>query len=268
MICRICTNGKGLGTLIVPRAKYVSCPMCRCLFVDPYPAREENQVFRGPEVVSRLERVDELRRAYFNRKLNRLEDRMGGPPNGARLLEVGCGTGILLQEARGRGWSADAVELSAELAARARENNPGAVISTVDIQDHEPDGRGYDALICLDVLEHVLSPLEMVENCRELLKPGGLLLLQTPNTRSFRARTEGARWDMLDPAQHLNLFSSDALRVLLTTVGFEVLEMITASGSGQEKGAAQWLGRIKESVLGFLYLGNALVAVGRRPLSQ
>lgn len=267
MICRICTNGKGLGTLIVSGAQYVSCPMCRCLFVDPYPAREENQVFQGPEVVSRLEQVEKLRRAYFNKKLQRLEDRMGGSLNGARLLEVGCGTGILLQEARGRGWSADAVELSSELAARARENNPGAVISTVDIQNHEPDGLGYDALICLDVLEHVLSPLEMVENCRELLKPGGLFLLQTPNTRSFRARNEGARWEMLDPDQHLNLFSSDALRVLLTTVGFDVLEITTASGSGLEQGPSEWLGRIKESVLGLFYLGNALVAVGRRPLS-
>jgi SAM-dependent methyltransferase len=171
-----------------------------------------------------------------------------------------------MQDAGRRGWVTDAVELSAEMAARARANNPGAKVRTGDIQDLEPEGPGYQALICLDVLEHVLSPLTMVENCRELLEPGGLLLLQTPNTRSFRARTQGAKWDMLDPAQHLNLFSPDALRVLLTTVGFDILEMTTASGSGREKGAAAWWAGFKESMLGVLYLGNALVVVARRPL--
>ena len=105
----------------------------------------------------------------------------------------------------------------------------------------------------------------MIENCRELLKPGGLLMLQTPNTRSLRSRTQGAKWEMLDPEQHLNLFSPDALRVLLTTVGFDILEMTTASGSGQEKGIAGWTAQVKESLLGVLYLGSALLVMGRRP---
>jgi SAM-dependent methyltransferase len=266
MICRICTNDRNLKTFGIGLAKYVSCPMCRCLFVDPYPGRETNSAFQGAEVVERLEQVDERRRGYFVRRLERLENRMGGAHPGSRLLEVGCGAGILLQEARRRGWRADAIELAPELAARARRNNPDARIATADIQTLEPQGPPYDAAIALDVLEHVLEPLTMVENCRELLRPGGLLLLQTPNTRSLRARIQGGTWDMLDPDQHLNLFSPDALRVLLTTVGFEILEMTTASGSGQEKGAEAWLARFKESLLGVLDLGNALVVVARRPL--
>ena len=112
----------------------------------------------------------------------------------------------------------------------------------------------------------VFTPMTMIENCRELLKPGGLLLLQTPNTRSLRSRVKGAKWDMLDPDQHLNLFSPDALHVLLTTVGFEVLEMTTASGTGLERGAVSWSARVKESLLGLLNLGSAMVVVARRPL--
>jgi len=106
--------------------------------------------------------------------------------------------------------------------------------------------------------------MTMIENCREFLKPGGLLMLQTPNTRSLRGRLQGNRWDMLAPDQHLNLFSPDALRVLLTTVGFDILEMTTASGTGLERGAASWLARVRESLLGVMYLGNALVVVARR----
>lgn len=266
MICRICTNDKGLKIILVRRAQYVHCPMCRCLFVDPYPGRELNQAFTGLETVERLEKEDEKRRGYFDRRLARLENRLGEAHRGARLLEVGCGAGILLQEAWDRGWRADAVELSLELAARARMNNPEATVITGDIQNQEPTGTPYDAIISLDVLEHVLAPMIMIENCRELLKPGGLLLLQTPNTFSLRYRTQGARWDMLDPDQHFNLFSPDALRVLLTTVGFDILEMNTASGTGLERGAAGWIARVKESLLGLLNLGNALVVVARRPL--
>jgi SAM-dependent methyltransferase len=266
MICRICTNGKGLKTLRVRRAQYVRCPICRCMSVNPYPRRELNKAFQGLGTVENLEQEDEKRQGYFGRRLARLESRLGEAYRGARLLEVGCGAGILLQEAWRRGWHADAIELSVELAARARINNPTANVITGDIQNQEPTGPPYEAIISLDVLEHVLVPMTMIENCRELLKPGGLLLLQTPNTRSLRSRVKGAKWDMLDPDQHLNLFSPDALHVLLTTVGFEVLEMNTASGTGLERGAASWSARVKESLLGLLNLGSAMVVVARRPL--
>ncbi|MEN8007883.1 MAG: class I SAM-dependent methyltransferase [Candidatus Krumholzibacteriota bacterium] len=264
MICRICSNGKGLKVVLVQKGQYVHCPMCRCLFVDPFPGQESNLAFKGAETVERLEREDGRRRDYFIRRLVRLEQRMGGTYRGGRLLEIGCGTGILLREARQRGWLADAVELSAEMAARARANNPEANVITGDILTLEPEGQAFDAIIALDVLEHVLSPMTMVENCRELLRPGGLLLIQTPNTRSLRSRFQGAKWDMLDPDQHLNLFSPDALRVLLTTVGFEILEMTTASGTGLEKGASGWVAKAKENLLGLLDLGNALVVVAGR----
>ena len=139
-------------------------------------------------------------------------------------------------------------------------------IITGNIENQDPSGPSYDAIIALDVLEHVHSPMIMIENCRELLKPGGLLMLQTPNTRSLRSRTQGAKWEMLDPEQHLNLFSPDALRVLLTTVGFDVLEMTTASGSGLESGMASVVARTKESLLGVMSMGSALVVLARRPV--
>ena len=265
MICRICTNEKGLKTLRATRVQYLHCPTCHCIFVDPYPLRELNRAFQGAETAQRLVDQDQERRGYFQRRLERLEKRLGEAHRGARLLEIGCGAGVLLQEATKRGWHADAIELSVDLSAQARQNNPTVTIITGNIEDQEPSGTLYDAIISLDVLEHVHTPMTMVENCRELLKPGGLLMLQTPNTRSLRSRIQGARWDMLDPSQHLNLFSPDALRVLLTTVGFDILEMTTASGTGFEKGAASYVARIKESLLGVMYLGNALVVVARRP---
>jgi SAM-dependent methyltransferase len=266
MICRICTNEQGMKSLKVAGAQYLRCPRCRCLIVDPYPRRELNQAFQGKQNVARLVKEAQDRRAYFQRRLDRLENRLGSARQDARLLEVGCGSGVMLEEAIRRGWRVDGIELSAELAAVASRNNPDASIFTGNIQYLDPQGASYDAVIALDVLEHVLSPMGVIENCRELLKPGGLLMLQTPNTRSLRARTQGAKWDMLDPEQHLNLFSPDALRVLLTTVGFHILEMTTASGTGLETGWGGRVARMKESLLGVMNLGNALVVLARRPV--
>jgi len=235
------------------------------MFVDPYPSRELNRAFQGLEAVERLAKEDEERRGYFQRRLDRLEKRLGKDHREARLLEVGCGSGVLLQEALSRGWRAEAIELSVELAAMARKKNPTATVITGDIQNQEPSGALFDAIISLDVLEHVHTPMTMIENCRELIQPGGLLMLQTPNTRSLRSRIQGPRWNMLVPDQHLNLFSPDALRVLLTTVGFDILEMTTASGTGMEKGVSGWVARAREGLLGVMYLGNALLVVARRP---
>ena len=69
MICRICTNEKGLKTLRVLKAQYIHCPLCQCMFVDPYPGRELNLAFMGSETVERLEKEDEQRRVSSARVL-------------------------------------------------------------------------------------------------------------------------------------------------------------------------------------------------------
>ncbi len=248
----------------VDGGNYLRCPRCRGLFLDPLPQNDLNRTFSSADNVDGYERHDRARTAYFRQRLAQLDRHRNGRARGGRLFEVGCGAGILMQVAIARGWTVDAVELSAPLAARAQANNPDSRILVGDIADFNANGRTYDAVIALDVLEHVLSPRDMLEKCFDLLKPGGLILLQTPNAQSLRFRMQGARWGMLDPDQHLHLFSSRALEALLMTLGFEVIEMRTVSGSGTEKGLALTLTAIKETLLDQGNLGNALCALARR----
>jgi len=104
-----------------------------------------------------------------------------------------------------------------------------------------------------------------VAHCWAALKPGGLLLLQTPNARGLRARCQGTAWQMRDPAQHLNLFSPRGLRGLLVGAGFQVEVVRTVSGTGVERGPGRWLAAAKQRVLGWGGLGNGLWALARRP---
>ncbi len=214
--------------------------------------------------MARQESLEAARRGYFLRHLVRIEKRMGPVIQNWRLMEIGCGSGVLLKTAIARGWQADALEFSPELAAVAGAANPTATVTVADVLDHAAGAGNYDAVMALDVIEHVLDPRLMLKNCCALLKPGGLLLLQTPKTCSLRHRTQGARWDMLDPAQHINLFSPRGLQGLLAATGFTIVTMRTVSGSGMERGIARMVAAARQWVLGRVKLGDALCVVARR----
>lgn len=252
-----------LGEL-VPDHGYGTCRCCGGMFLVPYPTQQQNIVFEGPTAVARQQALEESRASYFLRHLLRIEKQMSTAVQNWRLMEVGCGSGVLLRIAHERGWEADALEFSPELAALARQACPAAAVTEANVLDYTTGCGDYDAVLALDVLEHVLDPHLMLRNCCALLKPGGLLLLQTPNTRSLRGRLEGPRWEMRDPDQHLNLFSPRGLKDALVATGFELVALNTVSGSGLERGWSRIPMAVRQWLLDRGKLGNALCVLARR----
>jgi methyltransferase family protein len=82
------------------------------------------------------------------------------------------------------------------------------------------------------VLEHVRNPKDQLLRLAALLKPGGMLGLRVPNIESFGARAAGQWWPWMCPPAHLWFFSSATLPRLLRTCGFEVKEVRTLRGDG------------------------------------
>ena len=263
MECRICGKHSGMKSYPAGRVAYVRCGDCGGVFLNPYPLAVDNAAFTGPEAARTCLREDKERVHYFRDRLDRLERYQNWETEGFRLLDVGCGPGILMEEARRRGWAADGIDLSQDLAAVASTRNPGSGVMAGDITEQGLDGAGYDAIIALDVLEHVVSPSKMMKVCHEALRPGGLILLQTPNTHSYRFRASRGKWDMLLPDQHLTLFSPHGLEGLLAAHKFSILEMRTVSGTGRERGLARMVNGVKEFLLDMGKLGNALCVVAR-----
>jgi len=263
MECRICGKNSAMKSFPAGGAAYVRCGACGGIFLDPYPHKPANPAFTGAEAAAACLEEDLRRIPYFRDRLTRLERYQNWETEGFRLLDVGCGTGILMEQAVGRGWEADGIELSPDLARLAAMRNPAGRVTTGDVCNQGLEGANYDAVVALDILEHVASPSKMMKVCREALHTGGLLLLQTPNTSSFRFRTQRGRWDMLIPDQHLTLFSPHGLEGLLEAHKFDVLEMRTVSGTGRERGLARALNGLKEFLLDMGTLGNALCVVAR-----
>jgi SAM-dependent methyltransferase len=155
----------------------------------------------------------------------RLLDMIGRYAPAGRLLDVGCGHGLLLDEARGRGYEVAGVELSRSAAAYARDVL-GLPVDEIPLEEVEPAGEGFAAIVLADVLEHVEDPVAAIRRCRELLRPGGVLCVVTPDPASATARLAGPRWWALLPA-HTCLIPRRTLRELLTAEALVVSDDVS-----------------------------------------
>jgi 2-polyprenyl-3-methyl-5-hydroxy-6-metoxy-1,4-benzoquinol methylase len=156
------------------------------------------------------------------RTARRLLDLLGAHVPGGRLLEVGCGHGLLLDEARRRGYGVEGLELSTEAARYAREEL-GLPVREIALEEGALDGEQYDAVLLVDVLEHLDDPVAAIERASSLLAPGGALLVVTPDPSSLTARIAGDRWWGYLPA-HFCLIPRMTLRELMCAHGLVLAE--------------------------------------------
>ncbi|MGG6461888.1 class I SAM-dependent methyltransferase [Solilutibacter silvestris] len=140
------------------------------------------------------------------------------PASGGRLLDVGCGDGGFLALARQGGWSVEGIDFDEGGVAAARSRGLSVRLGGIDLFDNS-DER-FDVITISHVIEHVHDPLETLRCIYRLLKPGGMLWLETPNINSLGAKRFGVDWFGLDPPRHLVLFNRDSLSQALREVGF------------------------------------------------
>jgi SAM-dependent methyltransferase len=137
------------------------------------------------------------------------------------LLEIGCGPGLFLVEARRLGVShVTGVAPTPWAVAQARAPGVDAHVGSIEAIDA---ARRFDAIVMLDVLEHVVAPVSFLAAVRARLRPGGRLLVMTPNIRSLLARVSGRRWVSLKSSEHVRYYSRRSVRRVLRAAGFDVL---------------------------------------------
>lgn len=160
-----------------------------------------------------------------HRRLRRIERHVGA--RGA-LLDVGCALGFFLAAARRRGWDVHGVDVSAHAAAYAREHL-GLDVRAGTIEEAGFAPASFDAVTMWDVVEHLPDPVSTLREARQLLRPGGILALSTPDAGSWPARMTGARWMGYKLAEeHLYYFDRQTLRLALDAAGLEVVHEATA----------------------------------------
>lgn len=174
-------------------------------------------------------RDDEYLREEAGRRAtaNRLLDRIAAHVPSGRLLDVGCGYGLLLDEARKRGYETLGLELSRDGARYARETL-GLDVRELPLEAFGEGRNGdspgeFDAIVLADVLEHLDDPVAAIDTCAALLRPGGVVCIVTPDPSSATARAAGSRWWGFLPA-HTVLLPRKTLRELISARGLVISE--------------------------------------------
>jgi 2-polyprenyl-3-methyl-5-hydroxy-6-metoxy-1,4-benzoquinol methylase len=148
------------------------------------------------------------------------------PPD-ATVLDVGCGPGVVARALSARGCQVWGLEIDARKAALARPHCVEVVEADVESGSLATmfAGRRFDAILCLDVLEHLRTPDTVLGELAALLAPGGRILISVPNVTHGALRLEllrgrfGYRPSGLLDRGHLRFFDGDALRDLIRGAG-------------------------------------------------
>ena len=135
-----------------------------------------------------------------------------------RLLELGCGNGAMLKSMKELGWHVEGVDFDPAAVGQARER--GITVHLGTLADQKFPDETFDAITASHFIEHLSDPLGELQECRRLLKPGGLLVLLTPNAGSWGHRIYQADWRGLEPPRHLHIFTPSSLARICRQAGF------------------------------------------------
>jgi 2-polyprenyl-3-methyl-5-hydroxy-6-metoxy-1,4-benzoquinol methylase len=150
-----------------------------------------------------------------------------------RLLDVGSGSGALLDRMRALGWEVEGVDVDASAVENARRK--GLNVHLGDLEGCKfPDGS-FDVVTLSHVIEHVEDPQRLLRECHRILKPSGRLVLVTPNAQSWGHRVFRDRWRGLEVPRHLFVFTVSTLRYFAESANFR-----TVNASTTIRGAA-WI---------------------------
>ena len=139
-------------------------------------------------------------------------------PNG-RLLDVGCGSGGWLVDMKNLGWKVEGVDFDPKAVEAA--GAMGIKITIGNVEDQGYPAASFDAITLSHVIEHVPDPIGTILECARLLKPGGRLILYTPNASSWCHYYFKGDWRGLEPPRHLHIFSFTSMRKLFDRAEFE-----------------------------------------------
>lgn len=150
---------------------------------------------------------------------------------GSSLLDFGCGDGAFLRHMRGLGWNVAGVEQDPRARVVASR-----VIAADAVYANIEDARaampqGYDVITLSHVIEHLLDPIPTLEQLASALRPGGKLVIATPNTESRGHRHFHRNWLHLDPPRHITLYNPSTLTDLVRRAGFRVERVETPASS-------------------------------------
>lgn len=145
-----------------------------------------------------------------------------------RVLDIGCGDARFLNRMKQLGWSAQGIDFDAAAASNAKN------LFDIDVQIGTLESLQFpectfDAVTMNHVIEHVFDPVALLSEIRRILKPGGRLVVVTPNAMSMGHNTYGRFWRGLEPPRHIQIFTPPALEAVASAAELEISRLFTTA---------------------------------------
>ena len=214
LICRDHTVSKNEFTI-------VGCNNCQLKFTNPRPKETEiGAYYESEEYISHTNQgqglFDKIYRQVRQWAVNsKLELMTSLKPQKGHLLDIGCGTGFFVSQAKANGWRVSATEPGQKPREEASQATQIDVAETIFELEQQGRGGAYDVITMWHVLEHVHQLNETIAWIKQHLKPEGKLIVAVPNHQSYDAQIFKEHWAAYDVPRHLYHFSADSMTQLM-----------------------------------------------------
>ncbi len=197
--------------------KIVRCMTCGLVFAIP-----EIHVSEITQDYVEMEDPDYLKEEKGRRSQARIVlKKISKFKKGGRILDIGCGPGLFLDEAKRQGWEVQGADLSKWGQDYAKSKFLIDVFQGFLTEAGFAD-RSFDVIVMNDVIEHLEDPKAVLKEIRRILKNDGIIYVSTPDIKSVLSRLLRAKWWGINK-YHLYYFSKKTIEKLFDEVGFKPL---------------------------------------------
>ena len=235
--CLICNS-----TALKPLKGYEATHLCKCqncgfVFAQAIPTMEELE--KHYEGYSRNDYLSPITIKRYNELLDYFEQfRKTG-----KLIDVGCGIGYFLEEAKKRGWEVYGTEFTDEAIKICEAKGINMQKGVLSPEDFDPNS--FDVITSFEVLEHINNPQEEINNFHKILRKGGLVYLTTPNFNSLLRYRLKSAYNVITYPEHLSYYTKRTIHRLfknkgfkkhkLQTTGISLTRLKTSSGKSNQE---------------------------------
>jgi len=234
--CPACNSSSKTNAFIKHGFNYVKCDNCYTLYTSPRPTEKMISNFYKNSLSGKFwaerffpETAEARREMIFRPRVDLLESIISTVqlPEPKSLVDVGSGFGIFLEEVNKRDIfdKTYGIEPSIDLADTCRSKGINVIEKAVE----EIDENELQVSIAtsFEVFEHLYNPEEFINSIKRIIKPNGIIYFTTLTISGFDLLVLGKNSKSISPPHHINFFSTEGLKILMSRCGLDIVEIAT-----------------------------------------
>ncbi len=196
----------------------VKCNKCTFVFASEIPTQEV--LTKHYEGYSRNDYLSPLTIKRYNELLDGFE----AYRKTNKILDVGCGIGYFLEEAKRRGWEVYGTEFTDEAIKICENKGIGCEKGVLNPNNYELET--FDIITSFEVIEHIQNPVKEINNFSKLLRKGGLVYVTTPNFNSLLRFKLKEKYNVITYPEHLSYYTPKTLNNLFKSLNFQKKQLL------------------------------------------